>query len=98
MGIEFDLEKCTGCGNCVPACPFGLLEIVDDKVRMKEGCTLCGACRDVCAFDAVTIETEDAPVDTSAFEEFRGVWVFVDFLLALFGAMKDDKGRPVKNW
>ena len=78
MGIEFDLEKCTGCGNCVPACPFGLLEIVDDKVRMKEGCTLCGACRDICTFDAITIETEDAPVDTSAFEEFRGVWVFVE--------------------
>ena len=48
MGIDFDLEKCTGCGNCIPACPFGLLEIVDDKLQLKEGCTLCGACRDVC--------------------------------------------------
>jgi TM2 domain-containing membrane protein YozV len=27
-----------------------------------------------------------------------GIWVFVDFLIALFGAMKDSEGRPIKNW
>ena len=25
--MKIDPEKCTGCGNCVAACPFGLLEI-----------------------------------------------------------------------
>ncbi len=77
MGIEFDLEKCTGCGSCVPACPFGLLEIIDDKVQMKEGCTLCGACRDACAFDAITIEAA-AAIDEAALEDYRGVWVFAE--------------------
>ncbi len=76
MGINFDLEKCTGCGNCVPACPFGLLEIVDGKVRLKDGCTLCGACRDACSFEAITIEAPKAtaPVGDSS----RGVWVFAE--------------------
>ncbi|MGD9142984.1 MAG: electron transfer flavoprotein subunit alpha [Dehalococcoidia bacterium] len=78
MGIEFDLEKCTGCVSCVPACPFGLLEIIDDKVRMKEGCTLCGACRDACPFDAITIEAEAAPVDAAELENYRGIWVFAE--------------------
>jgi electron transfer flavoprotein alpha subunit len=76
MGISFDLEKCTVCGACVPVCPFGLLEIVDGKVRMKEGCTLCGACRDACTYEAVAIEAEQktaAPGDSS-----RGVWVFAE--------------------
>ena len=27
-----------------------------------------------------------------------GVWVFIDFLMALFGAMKDKHGKPIKNW
>ena len=56
MGIQIDLDKCTGCGNCVPVCPFGLLEIVDDKVQLKEGCTLCGACQEACDYEAISIE------------------------------------------
>ena len=26
------------------------------------------------------------------------ILVFVDFLMALFGAMKDSEGRPIKSW
>jgi electron transfer flavoprotein alpha subunit len=76
MGIRVDFEKCTGCGNCVPVCPFGLIEIIDDKARIKEGCTLCGACRDACAFQAIIIEAvpEAAPVG----DAHRGVWVFAE--------------------
>jgi electron transfer flavoprotein alpha subunit len=76
MGITIDLEKCVGCGNCVPACPFGLLEIVDDKVQLKEGCTLCGACRDACSYDAISIEV--APEPTGVGDSTRGVWVFAE--------------------
>ena len=76
MGIRVDFEKCTGCGNCVPVCPFGLIEITDDKARIKEGCTFCGACRDACTFQAIIIEAapEVVPVDDTN----RGVWVFAE--------------------
>jgi electron transfer flavoprotein alpha subunit len=76
MGIRVDFEKCTGCGNCVPVCPFGLIEIIDGKAHIKEGCTLCGACRDACTFQAIIIEAipEAAPVS----DTHRGVWVFAE--------------------
>ncbi|MBI4283339.1 MAG: electron transfer flavoprotein subunit alpha [Chloroflexi bacterium] len=76
MGIEVDLDKCTGCGNCLPACPFGLIEIVDGKAHINEGCTLCGACQSQCAYDALLSEavTEVAPIGDS----HRGIWVFAE--------------------
>ena len=76
MGIRVDIDECTGCGSCIDACPFGLIEIVDDVARIREGCNLCGACRDVCPVDAITIESvvDTVPADDS----YRGVWVFAE--------------------
>ena len=74
MGIEIDLEKCTGCGACEPVCPFGAIEVIDDKAQVGEGCTLCGACVEACAFDAITIEE----VEQAVSEGFQGVWVFAE--------------------
>jgi len=76
MGIQIDLEKCTGCGSCVPVCPFGLLEVVDDKVRLEEGCTLCGACQEACSYDAISIEAVPEAAEIS--DSHRGVWVFAE--------------------
>ena len=60
MAIHVDKEKCAGCGSCVPACPFGLIELIDDKANIKEeGCTLCGACVSACPTGAVKL-TETA--------------------------------------
>ncbi len=74
MSIQIDLEKCTGCGSCEPVCPFGAIEIVDDKAHVGEGCNLCGACVDACDFDAITIEE----VEQAVSEGFQGVWVFAE--------------------
>ena len=76
MGIQIDLDKCTGCGDCVPVCPFGLLEIVDDKVQLKEGCTLCGACQEACAYEAILIEA--VPEAEAISDSHRGIWVFAE--------------------
>ena len=76
MGIRINLDKCIGCSACVPVCPFGLLEVINDKVQLKEGCTLCGACQETCAYEAILIESvpETKPVSDS----HQGVWVFAE--------------------
>jgi len=75
MGMKLYPDECTGCGSCVSACPFGLIEIIEGKVHIKDGCTLCGACVDACAFNAIKIEKVEAgKADATS----RGVWVFVE--------------------
>ena len=39
--ITIDTDKCDGCGDCVPACPYGVFEIIvddyDDEVAAVRG-------------------------------------------------------------
>jgi electron transfer flavoprotein alpha subunit len=76
MGIKIDPAKCTLCGNCIAACPFGVMDNVDGKIVVKEGCTLCGACKEACSFEAITVEKPQAA--TPADDSSRGVWVFAE--------------------
>ncbi len=50
---------CKGCGICAAFCPKGALEIVEEKVRLKENgaCILCGQCELRCPDYAIYIET-----------------------------------------
>lgn len=61
--IRIDEERCTGCGECVPACAEGALEIVGGKVHVVEDflCDGLGACLGECPEGALTIEEREAP-------------------------------------
>jgi len=74
--IEVRSDLCTGCGSCVDACPFGLIDIADGLASIGEGCNLCGACRDACPADAIIIQTDGEAL--SADDSYRGVWVFAE--------------------
>ena len=60
--ITIDEEKCTGCGECIPNCPEGALQIIDGKARLVSDlfCDGLGACIGHCPEEAITIEEREA--------------------------------------
>ncbi len=60
--IHIDEEKCTGCGLCVPNCPEGAIQMIDNKARVISDlfCDGLGACIGHCPEDAITIEKREA--------------------------------------
>jgi ferredoxin len=60
--IKIDEELCTGCGNCIPGCPEGALQIIDDKARLISDlfCDGLGACIGECPEGAIAVEEREA--------------------------------------
>jgi len=60
--IKIDEEKCNGCGLCIPNCPEGALQIIDDKARLISDlfCDGLGACIGHCPEGAINIEEREA--------------------------------------
>ncbi|MCI5161522.1 MAG: 4Fe-4S dicluster domain-containing protein [Candidatus Electrothrix sp. AX5] len=71
--IEINEELCTGCGECVPDCAEGSLQIIDGKARLVEDklCDGLGACLGSCPTGALQIIERDADAfDEAAVEKF----------------------------
>ena len=60
--LKIDEYLCNGCGQCVPNCHEGALQVIDDKVRLVSElmCDGLGACIGHCPEGAITIETREA--------------------------------------
>ncbi len=57
---EVNEEKCTGCGICVPLCPYGAIELVEKNGRRvshinEAKCKGCGVCTAACPSKAITL-------------------------------------------
>jgi electron transport protein HydN len=71
--VVIDRKKCIACKNCVIACPFGAVEIVETQEKQLDGsfkktankCDLCTgfatspSCIKVCPTDALVLVTEE---------------------------------------
>jgi Pyruvate/2-oxoacid:ferredoxin oxidoreductase delta subunit len=69
--VEFDESKCDGCGDCIPSCAEGAIQLVDGKARLV-GDRLCdglGACLGDCEKGAIrVVEREAEAFDETAVE------------------------------
>ena len=51
------IARCTGCGDCVSACPEGVIILRDGVAQMdfsNGGCDFCGDCADACGDGAIS--------------------------------------------
>ncbi|PWE00897.1 ATP-binding protein [Marinilabilia rubra] len=60
--VKIDEELCDGCGNCIPNCHEGALQMIDGKARLISDllCDGLGACIGHCPQGAITIEKREA--------------------------------------
>jgi NAD-dependent dihydropyrimidine dehydrogenase PreA subunit len=63
--IEYviDEEKCTGCGVCLRACPYGAISGAKKEPHVIDPlvCRKCGICADECSFEAITVFSGGVP-------------------------------------
>ena len=62
--ITIDENKCNGCGACIPNCPEGAIQIIDEKARLISDifCDGLGACLGHCPEGAISIEEREAEI------------------------------------
>lgn len=65
--VHIDEDLCDGCGDCVPSCAEGAIQIIGGKARLLADnlCDGLGACLGECPQGAIRIEERDA----DAFDE-----------------------------
>ena len=53
---------CLGYGDCIKACPFGAITLVNGLAKVdKEKCTACGKCVAACPRKIITLENIESP-------------------------------------
>ncbi|MDD2547004.1 MAG: 4Fe-4S binding protein [Burkholderiaceae bacterium] len=67
-----DTQRCTGCGWCVPSCPWQLLSLQPQGWRKfstlgdADACTGCTLCVPRCPFGAIAMQPRTADTQGSA--------------------------------
>ena len=73
--VHIDEVLCDGCGQCIPGCHEGALQMIDGKARLISDlmCDGLGACLGHCPRGAITIEKREA----EAYDESRVMEIMV---------------------
>jgi electron transfer flavoprotein alpha subunit len=79
MPIIVNIDKCTGCEECLATCPYDAIEIREGKAYINEYCQICMTCLSACPEGAIE-EIQDTlftrlQLPTS---DFKGIWIFAE--------------------
>ena len=79
MSIVINIDKCTGCQECLASCPYDAIEIREGKAFINEYCQICMTCLSTCPEGAIE-EIEDTFVTRlpSSIADFKGIWIFAE--------------------
>ena len=56
--LKLDVEKCTGCGQCLAVCPHEVFALESGKASIADldACMECGACAKNCPVEALSVK------------------------------------------
>jgi NAD-dependent dihydropyrimidine dehydrogenase PreA subunit len=59
VSLEYNSDKCTGCGICVDVCPHAVFRMENRKavITDRDLCMECGACEKNCPFSALSVRS-----------------------------------------
>lgn len=78
MRIVVNIEKCTGCGQCIDSCPFTAIVMQEGKAFINEYCQFCRTCMSICPEGAIIEIKEEGDVKETDLSSYKGVWVFAE--------------------
>lgn len=60
LNVLVDKDLCIGCGECLDACVWNGMEMIDGKAHVSERCVGCGRCEAACPNGAISITFNDS--------------------------------------
>ena len=75
--LKINHDLCTLCEHCISVCPFGALELSDDRISVLAACRLCKICVKQCPVEAMYIETHALTPETNL--NVRDILVVAEF-------------------
>jgi len=71
LSVVIDEEACVGCGDCIEACVWNGIEMIDGIVHITDRCLGCGICLEVCHNGAISISFKDSSNIDALIEELN---------------------------
>ena len=79
MSIAVNIDKCTGCQECLSSCPYDAIEMREGKAFINEYCQICMTCLSTCPEGAIEeIKDITAVHQPSTVTDFKGIWIFAE--------------------
>lgn len=95
QGTKMCQYGCLGLGNCMRACPFGAIELVNGVIRVdEEKCTGCGVCVEACPRDCIELMGANRIIWVACHSQDKGALVRKACTVGCIGCKKCEKNCP----